>query len=208
MSINGVFEIAQKIHYRLFLAPMGYGKPISKEQLNYDYKIGTWNFLNSIDELANYMVVVGYVQHFAKSLDYSPNILDLGCGIGNVAELLDGYSRGKYIGLDVSDEAINEAKKRGFKNADFYIGTFEEWESEEKFDFIISTGAIHYAKNPVEILQKYSKFLKNDGKFIISLWQTSTNKAIWRKIEKHFEVVDSTVVKNHKGVSWDIKVLR
>lgn len=208
MSANIIFELAQKIHYRLFRAPMGYGKPDAKEKIDEEYQKGTWDFLNSVDELANYMVVVGYIHHFSKSLNDSPRTLDLGCGIGNVAELLDRFSGGKYIGLDISEEAIKEAKVRNFKNAAFQVGAFEEWESEEKFDFIISTGAIHYATNPTAVLQNYSKNLNNDGKFIISLWRNSPNKAIWRKIEKHFEVIDSTVVKNQKGVNWDIKVLR
>ncbi len=208
MSFGPVYQFLEKVHHRLFLAPFGYGKPLPKEELDKGYETGVWSFLNSLDELANYMVVVGYIRHFSKMSDDSPKILDLGCGIGNVTKLLEDFSKGKYTGLDISDTAVMQAQERNFENAEFYAGAFEDWETEEKFDFIISTGAIHYAENPLLILQKYSKNLKENGKFVISLWRYGQNKAIWRKIEKHFEVVDSTVVKNHKGIVWDIKVLR
>ncbi|CAN5568515.1 hypothetical protein BH20ACI4_BH20ACI4_04010 [soil metagenome] len=103
---------------------------------------------------------------------------------------------------------MGQANLRGLKNAEFQAADFEDWQPEEKFDFIISTGAVNYAANPVAFLKKYSDYLNGDGKFVISLWRHPTNKGIWRKIEKHFKVVDSTVVTNRTGVVWNVKAFR
>jgi len=142
MSVSAS-EFFQKLRYRLFHAPKGMGKPISKKEANECYRTGEWDFLDSVDELANYMVVGGYVQFLAKSLNDPPTVLDLGSGPGNVAELLGAYPLDRYLELDISNEAICEARNRNLKNSEFRVGTFEETETEEQFDFIISTGAIH-----------------------------------------------------------------
>lgn len=204
-----ISDLGKKLHYRFFLSRKGFGKPLAKEKFDTEYRTGSWDFLNTIDEMANYMVVVGYVRYFAKSIKKTaPRVLDLGCGTGNLAELFGAYPLENYLGLDLSGEAVNQANRRNLPNAEFAAADFEDFRPDGKFDFIISTGAIHYARNPAELLKKYSKILNDDGKFVVSLWRHPSNKGIWRKIEKHFEIIDSTVVTNRKGVVWDVKVFR
>lgn len=206
--ISLALEYARKINYKLFDAPKGYGLPIAAEVWDKEYQNGTWDFLDSTDELPNYMVTAGYIQHFAKSLPDAPRLLDIGCGHGNLTELLSVYGWKSYLGLDVSAEALQQAESRGLKNARFEIGDFENWDSSEKFDFIISTGSILYAKNPVTLLRRYSNFLSENGAFVISLWRYGFNGVIWQNIEKYFGIIDSAVVTNQKGETWDVKVLR
>jgi SAM-dependent methyltransferase len=208
LSTNVWQALAAKASYFLFEAPKGFGKPVSKEFIERQYREGAWDFLNTIDELANYMIVVGYIRHFSKSLKHPPRVLDLGCGTGNIAELLRDGGSVEYLGLDVSDEAIAEARSRNIEGAAFRKASFEDPPPDEEFDFIISTGAIHYARNPWLVLENYSKCLSGNGKFVISLWRHRATRGIWRKIEKHFETFDSTVVSNRKGVTWDVKILR
>lgn len=159
-------------------------------------------------ELANYMVTVGYVQHLAKALNVEPRLLDIGCEHGSLAALLCGYPLESYLGLDVSAEAVRQAASRELKNAAFQVADVEEWMPAEKFDFILSTGSICYFKDPTAFLRRYSMALNEGGMFIISLWRYGHNSAIWQNIEAHFKVLDSTVVTNHKGQMWDVKVLR
>lgn len=205
---NFTFQLGRKLHYRLFLAPKGYGQPVAPELWDQQYRDGVWNFLDSIDEMANYLVTVGYVQHFAKFLGSAPRLLDIGCGDGNLAEMLSAYSWKKYLGVDISAEAVKKAEARGFRDAEFRVVDFENWKPAEKFDFIISTGSICYASDPVLVLKNYAAALTENGAFVISLWRHGHNSAIWKKIEESFEIIDSTVVTNHKGLQWDVKVLR
>jgi SAM-dependent methyltransferase len=181
---------------------------IPTEVLERQYKTGFYTFLNSVDELANYMVTIGYIQHFAKSLNEAPSVLDLGCGHGRLPELLSPYQWKNYLGLDKSPEAIKQACSYEFKNSKFLVTDFEEYAPTEKFDFIVSLGAIHYAPDPAAVLKRFSPSLTKNGVFIVSLWRYGHNAAIWQNIEKHFDIIDSTVVTNARGVSWDVKVFR
>jgi SAM-dependent methyltransferase len=207
MVLKLATKLAKKLHYKLFLAPKGYGQSFAQEELEQQYREGVWDFLGSIDELANYMVTVGYIQHFAKSLDYAPRLLDMGCGDGNFLELMSNFHFQSYLGLDLSEEAIQRASARSIPNANFQVADFEEWSPTDKFDFIISTGSICYAKDPVAVLQRFAQALDENGAFIISLWRYGHNGIIWQNIEKHFTVIDSTIVQNHKKMMWDVKVL-
>jgi len=208
MLLDSIMQLPQKLRYKLFDAPKGYGLPVAAELLEQQFKDGFWKFLDSSDELANYMVTVGYVQHLAKTLNTEPRLLDLGCGHGNLAELLCGYPMKSYLGLDISAEAVRQATERGLKNTAFRVADIKEWMPTEKFDFILSTGSICYFKDPTAFLRRYSPALNEGGAFIISLWRYGHNSAIWRNIEEHFKVLDSTIVTNHKGQMWDVKVLR
>lgn len=208
MMFNLLLKIPKKLHYRLIEAPKGGGLPVAAEVFERQYKEGFWDCLDSIDELANYMVAVGYVQHFAKQLNDAPRLLDIGCGHGNLTELLSGVSYKSYLGLDISEEAVRRASARGFKDAEFKVADTEKWMPEDKFDFILSTGSINYFKDPVAFLKRYSAVLNKNGMFVISLWRYAHHSVMWKNIENEFEILDATVVTNSKGQSWDVKVLR
>jgi SAM-dependent methyltransferase len=201
-------EIAKKLHYKIFKAPKGYGQPQRAEELNELYSSGHWDFLDSIHEMTNYAVTAGYIRFLSNSLSRKPRILDLGCGSGNLVEFLSGTRYEKFLGLDISPVALEQANLRNFENSTFQLAKFEDWETDEKFDFIVSTGAIHYAESPVKVLLKFKSFLSDQGVFVISLWRYGHNSKIWRNIENHFEVMDSTVVTNHNSQIWDVRVLK
>jgi SAM-dependent methyltransferase len=206
--IKAALHYANKLNYKLFLAPKGYGMAIPTSVLERQYKEGFYTFLDSIDELANYMVTIGYIQHYAKSLNDAPRLLDLGCGHGRLTELLSPYPLKSYVGLDKSVQAVKQAEAGGYKNSKFLVTDFEEYTPTETFDFIVSSGSIHYAPDASAVLKRFSSSLSENGVFIVSLWRHGHNAAIWRNIEEHFEIIDSTVVTNKGGVSWDIKVFR
>ena len=208
IMLKATLYYAKKLNYKLFLAQKGHGMAIPTDVLERQYKNNFYSFLNSVDELANYMVTIGYIQHFAKSLNQPPSLLDLGCGHGRLTELLSPYPIKKYVGLDKSPEAVKQANSCNFKNSKFLVTDFEEYTPTEKFDFIVSLGSIHYAPDPAAVLKRFSPSLTKNGAFIVSLWRYGHNAAIWQNIEKHFEIIDSTVVTNACGVSWDIKVFR
>ena len=93
------------------------------------------------------MVTVGYLRYLAKSLEKRTENSRSGLQTGNLIDLMSGFSYEKYLGLDLSNVAVERANAQNFKNSEFQIAKFEDWESDEKFDFIVSTGAIHYAED-------------------------------------------------------------
>jgi SAM-dependent methyltransferase len=207
-SFKVAAELPRKLHYKLFQAPKGYGEPVSAELLDQQYREGFWNFLEDLGEMPNKMVTAGYVHHLAKNLSRPPRLLDIGCGDGNLLEMLRHFPYESYLGLDVSAEAVKQGKARNVPRAEFEVSDFTVQPPAGKFDFIISTGSICYATDPVAAMESLLPNLEPDGAFIVSLWRYGHNSAIWRSLEKRFAVRDATVVTNNQGVTWDIKVLR
>jgi SAM-dependent methyltransferase len=158
--------------------------------------------------MPNKMVTAGYVWHLAKKLPHPPRLLDVGCGDGNLLQILAHFPYASYLGLDVSAEAIKQAQARNIPRASFAVADFTDDLPDEKFDFIISTGSICYAPDPVAALQKLSLSLAEGGAFVISLWRYGHNGTIWHNLEKHFKVLDATVISNNQSTTWDVKVLR
>ena len=197
--------ILRRVHHKIFEAPKGYGESLPPEYFDNQYFTGTLDFLGSLEEFANHMVTAGYLRHFAGTAD--AKILDIGCGEGIFPELATKLTDAKYLGLDISQEAVRRAKLKGIRNTEFISGDAMEFESAEKFDVIMSAGAIHHFADAVELLKHQSQFLKPDGVFVISLWRYGYNGMIWKRLEKEFKLVDSTVVRNAKGQEWDVKVL-
>jgi 2-polyprenyl-3-methyl-5-hydroxy-6-metoxy-1,4-benzoquinol methylase len=75
-------------------------------------------------------------------LDDSPSVLDVGCGIGQFAQV----SRGKYLGIDLSERYIRYAKKRypqesrEFRCVDVTTG----WNECTRHDIVLLVDFLHH----------------------------------------------------------------
>ncbi|MDR2246493.1 MAG: class I SAM-dependent methyltransferase [Treponema sp.] len=95
-------------------------------------------------------------------------ILDVGCGTGELTKKLVPYSS-EIIGIDVSENMINEAGKRNNDRKINYIKVSAEKYLEDidrKFDVIISIAALHHM-NEEKILETMRNRLTKEGKIII-----------------------------------------
>jgi SAM-dependent methyltransferase len=74
------------------------------------------------------------------------SILDVGCGFGDFCRYLSflGIENYSYMGIDLMEEFIDEAKKRytSQKNQ-FVFSDFLSLETEKTFDYVISSGAFN-----------------------------------------------------------------
>ena len=103
-------------------------------------------------------------------------ILELGCGRGNhvVKESKIVGHNGFILGTDLSNKSLNVLKKRIFtkniklKNIDLDKTSNYISKKKFKFDKIISSYALYYAKNPIKVIQDCSKFLEPNGYFLIT----------------------------------------
>ena len=186
------------------MTPSDYGRPLPRGTWDRQYREGALEFLDSIGELAHYMVIAGYVHYLFKS----PTILDVGCGHGRLADLLEAFSFESYVGIDLSPEAIERAELRQKKNTRFHVADFDEWNPTERFVVMVFCESLNYAKHPAYALLRYARALESNGAIIVSLYRHPNHGRIWKNIEKYFRTVDSTTVTNHTGQTWDIKVFR
>ena len=98
-----------------------------------------------------------------SGLNNHSRILEVGCGTGKATRPFAerGY---ELVCLDIGADLIAVAKERleGFPNVSFREQAFEEWESGEKFDLIISATAFHWVDPKVRYL-KASEVIKSKG---------------------------------------------
>ena len=103
-------------------------------------------------------------------------ILELGCGIGNHvlkhSKIVE--KNGLVLATDYSGKSLRVLKKKiKSKNIIIKCISMDDIPSylkneKVKFDKIVSSYALYYAKNPIKVIKECSKFLKPKGKFLIT----------------------------------------
>jgi len=174
----------------------------SPERLDLKYKTGFWDSLRGVEELAHYSIVAGYFQ-FLKS---GGSILDIGCGEGLLQQRISAGNYSFYTGFDLSSEAISMAKSKEDSKTFFLVQNMNKYKSATQFDAIIFNEVIYYS-NVMNTLHRYSEFLKEDGIFILSNFDSQNDKIAWNDITDVFQLYDETKVINKNGTGWVIKVL-
>ena len=176
----------------------------SKAVWDTQFKEGKWEILGSESKMGHYLAIVGCIAGLKKN----PKILDAGCGQGILLKYLDGPNYGSYIGIDFSKEAIRQANNYKDEKTKFVVSKIEDWKSNETFDIMIFNESIYYLENPRKILLQYSKYLKNDGFFIISICRYKNNYNIWNEIADLFQIKTQFRVYGNEDMEWDIRIFR
>ena len=93
-------------------------------------------------------------------------VLDLGCGVGDVAMLAADLvgPTGSVVGIDRDPASVAWANKRvaeaGYKNIHFQVGEFHEFTDSRPFDAIVGRFILMYLPDPVAILRHLSQILR------------------------------------------------
>lgn len=202
-TIRSGRALATRLYFWLAKAARGAGRPTTKEAFDEQYRGGRWKHLDTVSEMAPCMIAAGYVNHLFRA----PRVLDMGCGHGRLGKLLSRFPLQSYVGVDLSTEAIAQARAAGIENASFIVGDFEVALPAQRFDVVVFLDSLYYARDPLAVLRRYSEALDPEGLFIVSMYRYSNNPLILRTLARHFEAVDKTIVRN-RGRRWDIHVLR
>lgn len=96
----------------------------------------------------------------------SPRIIEIGCGTGWLARRIEGD--GGYLGLDLSPEAIERAK-RSLPNRRFLALDFHDWEpAEDPFHVALIIDTVAYFRDQDLALTKVAKLLRPGGYVVLS----------------------------------------
>lgn len=97
-------------------------------------------------------------------------ILDVACGRGDFIHFLSKNGALKSVGIDIQSEDIQVAKstaiRKGMKNCEFIHGDFFTWNTNEKFDYVVSNEALDHIPNTYKALKKMKYLLKDNGSII------------------------------------------
>ena len=95
---------------------------------------------------------------------FKGSILDYGCGVGLVSELVP---EGSYVGVDIDRTVLNMAKA-SFPQASFYTPDEFKKTSGLCFDTIIGLAIIEHMADPLEFLTGLIPYLKPDGQLVLT----------------------------------------
>lgn len=76
-----------------------------------------------------------------------------------------GGGASRVVGFDLSDMSIKRArelkKDKQISNVDFYVSSIENFNTDGKFDIILSLGVLQYVENPFYCIDRLCGFLSD-----------------------------------------------
>jgi 2-polyprenyl-3-methyl-5-hydroxy-6-metoxy-1,4-benzoquinol methylase len=128
----------------------------------------------------------------------NPKILDLGCGIGWFSEML--ASLGQVTGVDLSEDAIAQARARCPQARFFAANILAEKFPDGDFDVAVSQEVIAHVEDQARYIQRAAELLRPGGYLII----TTANKLVFERVRGGFYDYPP----EHIEVSLDMKALK
>lgn len=124
-----------------------------------------WGYKNSAEDRKRKHILLSEIpdKHYKR-------VLDIGCGQGFITQSLPGK---QVVGVDISKEAINKAKKIERKGLKFIQASIFELNNifKEEFDLIVITGVLYpqYIGNSNTLVYKIIDKLLEDGGILVSV---------------------------------------
>jgi len=131
--------------------------------------------------------MVRVVEKYAKK----GRILDMGCGTGILASMLNPDCFEHYLGVDASQEAIALAQKRKNVKVNFEVSDIQSYKCRGKFDLIMFEESLYYV--PFfrrRLLMRFAQSLCPEGLFIVTVADPNRFRRMIRMIRKNFQVVE------------------
>ena len=112
---------------------------------------------------------------FKKFIGYNKNVLEVGCGTGQISNYFSIGTNNNVVGLDPTIESLNLAsnfaRNNNIQNVKFInADIFDDVLKDNFFDLIWCSGVLHHTKNPYNAFQIITKSLKNEGYILIGLY--------------------------------------
>lgn len=182
------------------------GPHLNKRLWNQQFVNGHWARLADENQQEHYLQIL---ELFKKHCN-SGSVLDIGCGEGLLYPYFmsdNQFSNEGYLGVDISDVAIEKAKKN-FPTGDFKVLDFQKESISKRFDTVIFNESLYYFNNAEKTLTNcLSNNVVDGGNIIISMCDYSRHDHIWKAIEKKYNVIDTLHCINEEGISWTVKII-
>jgi trans-aconitate methyltransferase len=162
-----------------------YGTATLKRRLwDWEFRRGHWRCLDDTPDDPAYPYLTQYANH--------GRILDLGCGPGSAGRHLDPALYQTYVGVDVSNVAIEQARRTNNRSQNTYVqADFFEYRPDNPCDVILLGDSLYYIplRETLGMLRKYHEYLTSSGVFIVKMHTTPAFQPFFQMIRNHFRIV-------------------
>ena len=176
----------------------------TKREWDSQYSAGRWDLLKRADEFAHNNMIAGYCRRYGASR----SVIDLCCGEGVLQETFGAGAYERYLGVDISEEAIRRAKSRETPGTSFVCDNIATFAPAQRFDAIVFNECLYYFDAPLEVIKRYEAYLNDTGIFVVSMYVEKQTHRIWKMLDTAYAIEDAVKVTSRSGISWIVKVLR
>jgi 2-polyprenyl-3-methyl-5-hydroxy-6-metoxy-1,4-benzoquinol methylase len=160
------------------------------------------DFLEDSDLIGRNGVLAEFIDRFASG----GKILDVGCGTGILANLINPL-RYHYLGIDVSEVAIGIAsQKQAHPNFEFRVATLDDLKNEDNFSAIVFNEVLYYL-DAHKALTSSKRLLGRMGIVLISLFDFYDGRLLMEQLPEIINIHEHVQVHNVlKKLQWHILV--
>lgn len=120
------------------------------------------------------------------SLLRGKTILEFGPGSGHNAIFTNLQAPSRYVLVDANKKGLEESKNNlaetsNIENIEFVYSLIENFDSDDKFDLVICEALLAFQLNPSNFVKVPSKFVKNNGVFLITCTDSVAVLSDWMR---------------------------
>ena len=199
---------SDRLHGMLLrMFPRRSGPPPDRKRWDREYATGGWEWLKDLQEAPHNYIIAAYCNRAGDKTA----ILDIGCGEGVLQAILDRIGYRRYVGIDVSQVAIEHASAKANARTSFVTGDAMDRAIEGQFDTVVLNEVLYYFPDPLAILERLADRLNPGGQFVVSMAQPSFRDAlavqkIWRDIASVYKVAAEVSLRYPDGLPRTIKL--
>ena len=117
------------------------------------------------------------------------SILDLGCGTGQLAQQI-ALSGAEVVGIDYAPSMIEQAQKN-YPDLKFSVADARNFDFPQLFDAVFSNAALHWVKEPEQVIKCIWQALKPGGRFVAEFGGKGNVQAIVEALESAIKISEN-----------------
>ncbi|MDH3741152.1 MAG: class I SAM-dependent methyltransferase [Hyphomicrobiales bacterium] len=183
---------------------------VSKQQWDEEYASGRWDFLSSADEQTRQACIAAFIA------SYTPGeVIDLGCGPGDLLSWLKPGSVTHYTGVDVSEVALAKVADQSFPVDRVAMSLTDYTPPARDIGTIVASEVLYFVDEPASHVKRIVDACASVGAVVISLvapnerkpnWERASNR-VWAQFDNlGWDCHQSVRVENYaRGTGWDLR---
>jgi 2-polyprenyl-3-methyl-5-hydroxy-6-metoxy-1,4-benzoquinol methylase len=146
----------------------------------------------------NELILNWYPKRILNRIIHGRDVLELGIGHG-YTPLWFAQKSNRHVIIDGSQLVIDRFKQKHPKyNGEIVFSYFEDFDTNELFDYIIMGFILEHVDDPSVILKRFKKFLKLDGKLYVAV---PNGKSLNRRLGFAMGMIDDLYSLNQNDIA-------